>query len=224
MLARDDEYLGVLERAQAAHLAAGEGPPIVLLHGPGGSAEHWLRVLPDLARTHRVVAPDLPGHGRSGGGEGLDADRVLAWLGELVERTCASPPALVGHALGGAIAARAAAAGTPPLTSLVLVDALGLIPFSPAAELGAALAAFMAEPRADAFRRWIREAGEGLRAFSTGGSYIDFQTADEGEERIRASYGANFDRVLAVKERVDPDNVFRSNRNVRRPLRTAVPA
>jgi hypothetical protein len=78
MLARDDEYLGVLERAQAAHLAAGEGPPIVLLHGPGGSAEHWLRVLPDLARTHRVVARPPRSRPLGRGGEDLDADRMLA--------------------------------------------------------------------------------------------------------------------------------------------------
>ena len=52
-------------------------------------------------------------------------------------------------------------------------------------------------------------------AFSTGGNYINFQTADEGEERIRATYGANYDRLMAVKRAYDPDNLFRSNRNVR---------
>ena len=72
------------------------------------------------------------------------------------------------------------------------------------------------EPQADAFRRWVRDAGERLRPFSTGGSYINFQTADEGEERVRATYGANFDRLAAIKEAYDPDNLFRSNRNVRR--------
>jgi len=71
------------------------------------------------------------------------------------------------------------------------------------------------EPDADAFRQWIREAWERLRPFSTGGNYINFQTADEGDERIRATYGANFDRLAAVKQAYDPDNVFRSNRNIR---------
>ena len=72
------------------------------------------------------------------------------------------------------------------------------------------------EPNADAFRQWVREAGERLRPFSTGGSYINFQTADEDEQRVRATYGANFDRLVEVKEDYDPDNVFRSNRNIRR--------
>ena len=72
------------------------------------------------------------------------------------------------------------------------------------------------EPEADAFREWVRDAGERLRPFSTGGSYINFQTADEGEQRVRATYGANFERLAAIKEAYDPGNLFRSNRNVRR--------
>ena len=47
-----------------AVLEGGEGPPIVLLHGPGESAVNWRWVVPDLVTTHRVVAPDLPAHGR----------------------------------------------------------------------------------------------------------------------------------------------------------------
>jgi pimeloyl-ACP methyl ester carboxylesterase len=75
------------------------------LHGPGESAANWRWVMPELIDTHRVIAPDLPAHGSTAGSDQvLDADRVLAWLGELVERSCGSPPALVGHVLGGAIA------------------------------------------------------------------------------------------------------------------------
>ena len=72
------------------------------------------------------------------------------------------------------------------------------------------------DPSAAAYRDWLRAAWERFRPFSTGATYINFQTADEGDERVRATYGANFDRLLAVKERYDPDNLFRSNRNVRR--------
>ena len=57
--------------------------------------------------------------------------------------------------------------------------------------------------------------GNASRPFSTGGNYINFQTADEGEDRIRASYGANYARLAEIKRAYDPDNVFRSNRNVR---------
>jgi hypothetical protein len=70
------------------------------------------------------------------------------------------------------------------------------------------------ERDADAHRRWIRAAAEELRPYSTGASYINFQTADEDEARVRATYGDNFSRLVAVKTAFDPGNVFRSNRNV----------
>ena len=96
-----------LAGVSTAVLEGGDGPPVVLLHGPGEHAPKWLRVIPNLVTTHRVVAPDLPGHGTSEVTDGpLDADRVLAWLGELIKRTCPTPPVLVGQILGGAIAAR----------------------------------------------------------------------------------------------------------------------
>jgi FAD/FMN-containing dehydrogenase len=71
------------------------------------------------------------------------------------------------------------------------------------------------EPKADQYRHWIRSAGERLAAFSTGGNYINFQTADEGDGRVRATYGRNFHRLLEVKRKYDPENLFRVNRNIR---------
>jgi FAD/FMN-containing dehydrogenase len=71
------------------------------------------------------------------------------------------------------------------------------------------------EAGAAAFPQWVRDAWERFRGFSTGGNYINLQTADEGDERIRATYGASFERLLAVKRRYDPGNLFRSNRNIR---------
>ena len=74
-----------------AVLEGGDGPPVVLLHGQGGWSGLWLPVAGGLARSHRVVAPDLPGLGASAVPDGPpDAARVLAWLGELIERTLAS--------------------------------------------------------------------------------------------------------------------------------------
>ena len=70
------------------------------------------------------------------------------------------------------------------------------------------------EPEADAFSRWVRDAWTRIRPFSTGRTYVNFQTGDEGPERIRAAYGSNFDRLVAVKRKYDPDNLFRVNRNV----------
>jgi pimeloyl-ACP methyl ester carboxylesterase len=111
-----------------AVLEGGEGPPVVLLHGQGGWAGVWLPVMADLARDHRVVAPDLPGLGASRvNGAPPDTGRVLAWLGELLDRTCPAPPVLVGVSLGGSIAARFAAAHGDRLSGLVLVSMGGLV-------------------------------------------------------------------------------------------------
>jgi pimeloyl-ACP methyl ester carboxylesterase len=76
----------------------------------------------------------------------LDADRVFAWLSELIERTCPSPPALVGHLLGGAIAARFAADQGDRISRLVLVDTFGLGWNRPALRFAIPLIAYMARP------------------------------------------------------------------------------
>jgi pimeloyl-ACP methyl ester carboxylesterase len=136
----------LLAGISTAVLQGGNGPPMILLHGPGGYAAHWLRLIPKLTPHYQVVAPDLPGHGASDAGGALDANRVLAWLGELIDQTCAEPPTLVGQHIGGAIAARYAIDHGDRLVRLVLVDSFGLSPFRPAPEFGAALSHFLADP------------------------------------------------------------------------------
>jgi len=136
-----------LAGVSTAVLEGGAGPPVVLLHGPGEFAGKWLRVIPDLARTHRVIAPDLPGHGMSNAvGDRLDAEGLRAWLGGLIERTCSAPPALVGHVLGGAIAARFAVHQGDRLARLVLVDSLGLARFRPTPTFALTMIGFLARP------------------------------------------------------------------------------
>lgn len=131
-------------------LEGGEGPPVVLLHGPGAYAAQWIRTIPALVATHRVIAPDLPGHGASEFfGDGLTTARVAGWLDDLIECTCTRAPVLVGHTLGGAVAARFAAESGRSLDRLVLVDTLGLTQFQPAAAFGAALHAYLQSAAAD---------------------------------------------------------------------------
>ena len=61
---------------------------------------------------------------------------------------------------------------------------------------------------------WARTAWQRMRSFSTGGTYINFLTEDEGDPRIRAAYGANYDRLVAIKRTWDPGNLFRANKNI----------
>jgi pimeloyl-ACP methyl ester carboxylesterase len=93
------------------------------------------------------VAPDLPGTGDSGHPPGgFSADAMVEWLHELVRRTCHQPPVLVGHAVGGALAARYALRHGNDLAALVLVDTLGLRRFVPSPNFGFRLVRFLSNP------------------------------------------------------------------------------
>jgi FAD/FMN-containing dehydrogenase len=61
---------------------------------------------------------------------------------------------------------------------------------------------------------WAQELHTAMTPSLTGGSYINFLSA-EGDERVRAAYGANYDRLVALKDEYDPTNLFRLNQNIR---------
>ncbi|HYH89984.1 MAG TPA: FAD-binding oxidoreductase [Solirubrobacteraceae bacterium] len=61
---------------------------------------------------------------------------------------------------------------------------------------------------------WARAYWEAVHPYSAGGAYVNMMMHDEGEDRVRASYGDNYDQLLAAKRRYDPDNRFRVNQNI----------
>jgi FAD binding domain/Berberine and berberine like len=67
---------------------------------------------------------------------------------------------------------------------------------------------------ADRHIHWARSTWEGVRPCSTGGNYINVQTADEDETRIRAAYRSNFEQLRRLKAQYDRGNFFRANRNI----------
>jgi len=66
----------------------------------------------------------------------------------------------------------------------------------------------------DANIEWARAAWRDIRSLSTGGTYINFLTDDEGEDRIHAAYGKNYERLVEIKTKWDPKNFFRMNKNI----------
>jgi FAD/FMN-containing dehydrogenase len=61
---------------------------------------------------------------------------------------------------------------------------------------------------------WTRECWEAMRPFMAPGAYVNY-LEDEADPHARAAYGTNYDRLLALKHRYDPDNLFRINHNIR---------
>jgi FAD/FMN-containing dehydrogenase len=61
---------------------------------------------------------------------------------------------------------------------------------------------------------WAKEYWSAIHPYSAGGAYVNFMM-EEGEDRIRATYGKNYDRLAKIKKRYDPGNVFRVNQNIK---------
>lgn len=109
------------------YITAGEGETVLLLHGAGGGCANWYRIIPELARTHKVVAVDLPGFGLS------DSIEPKSPLGRQVAEYLLESLAksegwthVIGTSFGGLTAFRLAQLVEP--TSLILIDAAGLFP------------------------------------------------------------------------------------------------
>ena len=82
------------------------------------------------------------------------------------------------------------------------------------ATYGAVFAGVDPDPaNVDAIRRWSVDYQEALHPYSAGGAYVNMMM-DEGQERVRASYRDNYDRLAEIKAKYDPDNTFRVNQNI----------
>lgn len=109
---------------RTTYLEAGpaDAPPVVLLHGLGATNASLMPLLLDLARDHRVLAPDLPGHGDTAAPRWPYAFRDFArWLAAFQRATATTGASLVGNSLGGRIALEAAMRHPDNVPGLVLL-------------------------------------------------------------------------------------------------------
>lgn len=161
-------------RQQIAYREQGEGrPPLLFLHGAGGSSLAYAGVLSRLGRRRRCLALDLPGHGRSPALEPAPpasqlCERHRDLVAELAERLGLGRFVLCGHSLGGAIAIELALAFPDRLERLVLIATAARLPVSAELlrtvrdreeELPATFAALGYSPASSrsARERWARE-------------------------------------------------------------------
>jgi FAD/FMN-containing dehydrogenase len=63
--------------------------------------------------------------------------------------------------------------------------------------------------------RWTRSGAAALMPHGAGGGYMNYMTADEGQDRVMATFGPNYSRLIEVKKKYDPTNFFRINHNIR---------
>ncbi len=110
-------------------LTVGDGPPIVLLHGLGGSLMTWQGVADAISQHKRVILVDLPGHGGSSAPDPGECDyspaALASAIADAIGAVCDEPVVIAGHSLGGAIAALIAIASPHLVAALVLIDPAG---------------------------------------------------------------------------------------------------
>jgi pimeloyl-ACP methyl ester carboxylesterase len=126
-LAGLEERFAEVKGVRMRYFVGGEGPPLVLIHGLGGAAANWTELVSLLAPRHRLLVPDLPGHGGSSAlpaVSGLEpyADRVAL----VAERERMLPAPVVGHSLGGMVVLRLVLRRPGAVSALVLAGAAGL--------------------------------------------------------------------------------------------------
>ncbi len=102
--------------------AFGHGPEVVLVHGLGSDAEHWMPMARDLARDHRVVLVELAGHGLAEAPSPFTLEAAAHELDRAIAEQCRQPVVLVGHSVGGLVAAAAALDDPARVRALVLVE------------------------------------------------------------------------------------------------------
>jgi pimeloyl-ACP methyl ester carboxylesterase len=126
-LAGFEERFAELRGCRVRYLVAGEGEPLVLVHGLGGAAANWLALAPLLLPGRRLLVAELPGHG---GSSPLPAAASLSAyadrLGLLLAHEGVASAPVVGHSLGGAIALRLAIRRPGAVSALVLAGAAGI--------------------------------------------------------------------------------------------------
>ncbi len=109
------------------YYTAGQGEPLVVIHGGGGDARTWWDNIMELSKKYTVYAPDLPGYG---GSEPLNGTYFIPELSEFIERFAGKLGLekfnLVGHSLGGGVALDYALRSPHRIKKLVLVSSLCL--------------------------------------------------------------------------------------------------
>jgi pimeloyl-ACP methyl ester carboxylesterase len=122
-----DEREVVVDGARLRYAVSGDGPAVILVHGLGGTVENWRGIAPVLARNHRVLVPDLPGHGHSAAlAEAAHLDVFVDAVLAMADAEGIGSAVWFGHSLGGTVGLRAAVRRPDAVRGVVLAAAAGI--------------------------------------------------------------------------------------------------
>ncbi|HEY9311688.1 alpha/beta fold hydrolase [Williamsia sp.] len=186
-----------LHGERIAYVDEGAGDVLLLIHGMAGSSATWRAVVPSLARTHRVIAPDLPGHGESGKPRGdYSLGSFAATLRDLLRELDIGKVTVIGQSLGGGVAMQFTYQHPEYCERLVLIGSGGLGPdvnwmlrllAAPGAEL--VLPIIAPKPvlaAGNKVRSWLNSAGiQAPRADETWRSYSSLNDREARQAFLR---------------------------------------
>jgi pimeloyl-ACP methyl ester carboxylesterase len=122
-----EEWQIALHGRRVIYRVAGDGPPVVLIHGMLNSSSHWQSVAMELARDHTIIAPDLIGHGDSAAPRGdYSLGAHAASIRDLLAAIGVDRASIVGHSLGGGVAMQFFYQFPQRVERLVLISSGGL--------------------------------------------------------------------------------------------------
>lgn len=242
-------HVAKIRGARTRYFVGGAGDPLVLIHGLGGAAINFAELAPLLARRHKVLIPDLPGHAGSrplAEVEGLTSysEHVAA----VAEREEMLPAAVVGYSMGGVVGLRLAVTRPEAVRALVLVAAAGIVSATRRAEIYLGVMGALRPARAmahfrDVFARrprlrhlpfavWGAEHSPSLSPRSVLGFLEDVSshsdTGSAGRALVEDDPRPDLDRVRCptlllwgARDRLVPlDDGFEYARRLRAPIRT----
>jgi pimeloyl-ACP methyl ester carboxylesterase len=129
-------HFAEIDGVRTRYFLAGEGPPLTLVHGLGGAAVNFTKIAPLLARSRRVLIPDLPGHGLSEPFSSVDGLTSYALhVRALARHVGMLPGAVLGYSMGGVIALRLAVEAPEDVRALALVAPAGIVSTTRRAEI-----------------------------------------------------------------------------------------
>jgi pimeloyl-ACP methyl ester carboxylesterase len=135
-------HFAEIEGVRTRYFLGGDGPPLTIVHGLGGAAVNFTKLGPLLARRHRILIPDLPGHGRSAPFRDVDGLSTYARHVHAVARHARMlPGAVLGYSMGGIVALRLAVEEPDDVLALALVAPAGIVSTTRRAEIWFAVTA-----------------------------------------------------------------------------------